>query len=137
MTRSASPNGAPPIVRPTWKDSDRFVPRAFVRPALRFTRVEAAGGVVMLVAALVALAWANSPWHAGYERFLSTPFELSFGALVHLDGHAEPPLAAKRLVGGHSYTSRSSSILRAHTGHQGGSFWFMRHSRTGRNRPCR
>jgi NhaA family Na+:H+ antiporter len=77
-------------VRPTWKDSDRFVPRAFLRPALRFTRVEAAGGVVMLAAALVALAWANSPWHASYETFLRTPFELGFGSLVRLqlDLHA-------------------------------------------------
>ena len=63
-------NGIVPSVRPTWKDSDRFVPRAFVRPALRFTQVEAAGGIVMLVAALAALVWANSPWHESYERFL-------------------------------------------------------------------
>ena len=32
------------------------MPRAFVRPALRFTQVEAAGGLVMLAAAIVALA---------------------------------------------------------------------------------
>ena len=99
MTGSSSSNGA--MVRPTWRDSDRFVPRAFVRPALRFTRVEAAGGLVMLVAALAALAWANSPWHASYESFLSTPFELTFGTLVRLelDLHADrphlPPLIVK------------------------------------------
>jgi NhaA family Na+:H+ antiporter len=90
MTRPTSSSGAPSLVRPTWKDSDRFVPRAFVRPALRFTRVEAAGGIVMLLAALVALAWANSPWQASHESFLNTPFEFTFGSLVrlHLDLHA-------------------------------------------------
>jgi NhaA family Na+:H+ antiporter len=43
----------------------------------------------MLVAAVVALAWANSPWHLGYEQLLTTPFDLQFGALVdlHLDLH--------------------------------------------------
>ena len=85
MSEPRPVNGSVPAVRPTWKDSDRFVPRAFVRPALRFTQVEAAGGIVMLVAALAALVWANSPWHESYERFLSTPFDLSFGSLVQLE----------------------------------------------------
>ena len=35
-------------------------------PAAPFVRTEAAGGVVLLGAAAVALAWANSPWHASY-----------------------------------------------------------------------
>ena len=85
MSEPRPANGTVPAVRPTWKDSDRFVPRAFVRPALRFTQVEAAGGIVMLIAALAALVWANSPWHESYERFLSTPFDLSFGSLVKLE----------------------------------------------------
>jgi Na+:H+ antiporter, NhaA family len=87
VPRGADP--APPAgaerLRRSWKESERLVPRAFVRPALRFAEVEAAGGVVMLVAAIVALAWANSPWQAGYERFVSTPFELRFGNLVGLE----------------------------------------------------
>ena len=53
--------------RPTWRDSDRFVPRAFVQPVLRFMEVEAASGIVMLVAAVTALIWANSGWRHGYE----------------------------------------------------------------------
>ncbi len=55
----------------SWRDSDRFVPRAFVQPVLRFMQIEAAAGVVMLVAALVAVVWANSPWWGGYERLAS------------------------------------------------------------------
>lgn len=81
----AGPSLSPPGLRPTWRDSDRFVPRAFVRPALRFTQVEAAGGVVMLAAAIVALLWANSPWYHGYEAMLRAPFVLQLGHLVQLD----------------------------------------------------
>lgn len=33
----------------------------------RFLRTEASGGVVLVVAAMVALSWANSPWQHGYE----------------------------------------------------------------------
>ena len=76
---------ASPRLRPTWRDSDRFVPRAFVRPALRFTQVEAAGGLVMLAAAIVALLWANSPWYHGYEAMLRAPFVFQLGHVVQLD----------------------------------------------------
>ena len=75
----------PTSLRPTWRESDRFVPRTFVQPVLRFMQVEAAAGVVMLVAAIAALVWANSPWHAAYETFLSTPVTLGVGKLVQLD----------------------------------------------------
>ena len=80
--------GGDPELRPTWKDSERFVPRAFVRPALRFSRVEAAGGVVMLVAGVAALAWANSGWKASYAAFLATPVQLTaWRAHLDLDLH--------------------------------------------------
>jgi NhaA family Na+:H+ antiporter len=86
-----NPTALQPVNRPkrSWKDSERFVPRAFIRPALRFAEVEAAGGIVMLVAAVIALAWANSPWWAGYDQLLRTPFDLRLGHLVelHLDLH--------------------------------------------------
>ncbi|HEX9258064.1 MAG TPA: Na+/H+ antiporter NhaA, partial [Acidimicrobiales bacterium] len=72
-------------LRRSWRDSDRFVPRAFVRPALRFTQVEAAGGIVMLLAAIVALVWANSGFHSSYERFWSTPVDVRVGSILQLD----------------------------------------------------
>jgi NhaA family Na+:H+ antiporter len=75
----------PIVPRSSWKDSDRLLPRALVRPALRFAAVEAAGGIVMLAAALVAIVWANSPWKAGYTRFLTTPVAFGVGELVHID----------------------------------------------------
>ncbi|MDQ2650615.1 MAG: Na+/H+ antiporter NhaA [Actinomycetota bacterium] len=72
-------------VRHTWSESERFVPRAMVRPLQRLLRHEAAGGVVMLVAAVVALAWANSPWHESYVSFWSTALRVELGDLIHLD----------------------------------------------------
>lgn len=72
-------------VRHTWSESDRFVPRAVVRPLQQVLRHEAAGGVVMLAAAVVAIAWANSPWSASYRDLWSMPVTLEFGDLLHLD----------------------------------------------------
>lgn len=63
----------------TWATSERFVPRRFVRPFVRFTQVEAASGVVLLAAAIMALAWANSPWSEAYFRLLETPLTVEFG----------------------------------------------------------
>lgn len=72
-------------IRQTWVESDRLLPRAFVRPTLRFMSVEAAGGAVMLAAAVVAVLWANSPWRHGYEQMLATPISVHAGTFVHLD----------------------------------------------------
>jgi NhaA family Na+:H+ antiporter len=69
----------------TWADSDRFVPRTFVQPWVRFTTIEAASGVVLLAATLVALVWANSPWSDGYRQlFEETHVVFEFGP-VHID----------------------------------------------------
>jgi NhaA family Na+:H+ antiporter len=46
---------------------------------------EAAGGMVMLIAAVVALAWANSPWSQSYTDVWSTPLRIEVGELIHLD----------------------------------------------------
>lgn len=40
-----------------------------MRPFLRFAKMEAAGGILLLTCTLVALVWANSPWSALYEHF--------------------------------------------------------------------
>ena len=69
----------------TWVSSDRFIPRNFVRPALRFTNVEASSGIVLIVAAVAAMVWANlSVFGDSYLQFWETHFELSFGP-IHLD----------------------------------------------------
>ena len=71
--------------RPTWRDSERFVPRAFVQPALRFMQLEAASGVIMLAAAVAALVWANSGLRGSYEDLWNTPVQLTFGSALDLD----------------------------------------------------
>lgn len=38
-------------------------------PLRDFLRTEAAGGILLVGAAVVALVWANSPWSAGYRSF--------------------------------------------------------------------
>jgi Na+/H+ antiporter NhaA len=43
---------------------------------------EAGGSALLLVATLIALAWANSPWAAGYDGFWSTEATLGVGDLA-------------------------------------------------------
>lgn len=76
--------GADPI-RHTWSESDRLVPRTVVRPLQRVLQHEAAGGVVMLVAAVTAIVWANSPWSQSYTDLWSMPVKVEVGDLLHLD----------------------------------------------------
>ena len=66
----------------TWLHSDRFLPTRFLRPVLRFTKVEAAGGLALLAAAVAALVWANLPGGESYERFWETPIDFTLGPLV-------------------------------------------------------
>ena len=69
----------------TWAGSDRFVPKTFVQPFVRFTRIEAASGIVLLAAAALALLWANSPWSDAYfQLFDETRFVFELGP-IHLD----------------------------------------------------
>jgi NhaA family Na+:H+ antiporter len=72
-------------IRHTWSESDRYVPRTVVQPLQRVLRHEASGGIVMLVAAAVALVWANSPWSASYTELWATPLRVELGELIHLD----------------------------------------------------
>ncbi len=59
-------------------------PRAVVARALTpvqdFIRTESASGVILIAAAALAFAWANSPWAASYFAMLDVPLALSFGA---------------------------------------------------------
>ena len=51
---------------------------AIFRPLERFLHVEAASGIVLLAAAVLALSWANSPWSGGYQALWSAPISLGF-----------------------------------------------------------
>ena len=47
-----------------------------------FFRHEAAGGIVLLAAAIMALILANSPLSWGYDALLHTPVSIRIGALA-------------------------------------------------------
>jgi len=49
-------------------------------PTLEFLKTEAASGVILGGAALLALIWANSPWSGAYFGFIHTPFTIQVGA---------------------------------------------------------
>ncbi|HEX2089612.1 MAG TPA: Na+/H+ antiporter NhaA [Actinomycetota bacterium] len=53
-----------------------------VRPLAEFLRTETAGGVVLVVAAAVALAWANSPWQTSYETLWGTRVTIRVGSYL-------------------------------------------------------
>jgi len=48
----------------------------------RFLATESAGGFVLLLAAVVGLVWANSPWRAGYDALWSTELAIGVGRWV-------------------------------------------------------
>ncbi len=53
-----------------------------LRPLQEFLSTATASGTMLLIAALLALTWANSPWGDAYERFWRTPAELHLGSWV-------------------------------------------------------
>ena len=58
----------------------------FGRPLREFLATEAASGTVLLLAASVALVWANSPWSSAYEQLFGTEVAVGVGRW-HLDLH--------------------------------------------------
>lgn len=63
----------------SWTPARRLV-RVLSAPVERFLAVQAASGIVLLVAAAAALVWANSPAAPLYEALWATPLGLNFGA---------------------------------------------------------
>src|SRR5215510_4185820 len=50
-----------------------------LRPFQRFAQQEAAGGVVLFLATVLALVWANSPWSASYFAYLQGNLDVGAG----------------------------------------------------------
>ncbi|PUA83127.1 Na+/H+ antiporter NhaA [Nocardioides currus] len=69
---------------PSYLASDKPLARLVARPVREFLRVESAGSVLLLVAAVVALVWANSAWASSYDDLWHTHLVLDVGPL-HLD----------------------------------------------------
>ncbi|MYB49853.1 MAG: Na+/H+ antiporter NhaA [Dehalococcoidia bacterium] len=51
-----------------------------MRPVQRFMHEEASSGIVLFLAAVVALVWANSPWYDAYHDLLETHIIVGFGS---------------------------------------------------------
>lgn len=68
----------PPTPPEAWEPLHRLA-RFAGRPLERFLRIEAASGILLLVAAAVALVWANSPWAASYVALWDTPVGIRVG----------------------------------------------------------
>jgi NhaA family Na+:H+ antiporter len=49
---------------------------------LRFARMEAAGGILLLISTVAALAWANSPWAQIYHELWNTKVTIGFGRFL-------------------------------------------------------
>jgi NhaA family Na+:H+ antiporter len=52
------------------------------RPLQRFLAIQAASGIILLIAAAVAIAWANSPWAPLYRELLHTPLGIRVGSFA-------------------------------------------------------
>lgn len=71
-------------LRQPWAHSERPVPRVVVAPLQRFLHTEIASGVILVLAAIAALIWANSTWSGAYETLRDTEVLLEAGPL-HLE----------------------------------------------------
>jgi NhaA family Na+:H+ antiporter len=59
--------------------------RRLPRIVRQFLRTEAAGGIVLLVGAVAALLWANSPWRESYGTLWGTELSVRVGRFVLAD----------------------------------------------------
>jgi NhaA family Na+:H+ antiporter len=50
-----------------------------MRPFSRFMHDQASSGIVLVVVAVIALVWANSPWYHSYEELFETHITIGFG----------------------------------------------------------
>ena len=73
----------------TWIGGDRPLARRVARPVREFLRIEASGGILLILATIVALIWANSPWSHSYHEILETHISIEIGDLLRLDEPVE------------------------------------------------
>ena len=74
----------PPRSRGTLRaQADRsYVSRAIILPVQKYIYTESIGGIVLLVATVVALVWANSPWREDYHHILETHLSIDFAIFL-------------------------------------------------------
>jgi NhaA family Na+:H+ antiporter len=80
-TRLHLSNPANPNLPGAWIPFRRRL-QSILAPIERFLAIEAASGIVVMTAAVLALVWANSPWRMSYVELWHTPFGLRLGNLL-------------------------------------------------------
>lgn len=78
MAGDARPDSSKPLPPGAWAPARKLALR-LLYPVERFLHIEAASGIVLLLCAAAALAWANSPWAHSYEALWHTEFGLRLG----------------------------------------------------------
>jgi Na+:H+ antiporter, NhaA family len=68
-------------VGPTWGGSQHLTTRV-VQTLERYLHIEAVSGAVLIVAAVIALLWANSPWAHSYHALWHLPLTFGIGNLA-------------------------------------------------------
>ncbi|HYQ26709.1 MAG TPA: Na+/H+ antiporter NhaA, partial [Polyangiaceae bacterium] len=85
MDRATSPAPASaPLQSPppeAWEPLLRLA-RVAGRPLEHFLSIQAASGILLLLASSIALAWANSPWASSYTQLWQTSLGVQIGSLT-------------------------------------------------------
>lgn len=53
-----------------------------MQPFYEFVKIESSGGLVLIIATIIALIWANSPWGHLYEAFKNMPLTVGAGEFI-------------------------------------------------------
>jgi NhaA family Na+:H+ antiporter len=80
-TNPSGPAPLPPTPPEAWEPLLRLA-RLAGKPLERFLRIEAASGLLLVLGALVALCWANSPWAESYDHLWHTPLGIRIGGFT-------------------------------------------------------
>jgi NhaA family Na+:H+ antiporter len=56
--------------------------RSFLMPFQEFAKAESSSGIVLILATVIALLWANSPWAESYHSLWATPVAIRVGTLA-------------------------------------------------------
>src|SRR5215469_16566021 len=77
----------------TENDSSAIAPSTpigvITSPFVRFAKMEAAGGIVLLASTVLALIWSNSPWRHIYHDLLETHVTIGLGQFVVTENRHE------------------------------------------------
>ena len=72
---------APEHVNPVWLNGKSFLAKYIARPVHHFTKIEAASGVVLIIAAVAAVLWVNLGFKESYVSFWHTEIDISIAGI--------------------------------------------------------